>query len=88
MFITRMSLPRRTLLKGVGATLALPFLDAMVPALTPAPEGGGRPAPRRVHLLLERHGDRALDAGHDRQGRRRIRPSSSRSSRTAHRRWW
>lgn len=34
MFINRMALPRRTFLKGVGATLALPLLDAMVPALT------------------------------------------------------
>ena len=34
MFITRRSLPRRTFLRGVGATLALPLLDSMVPALT------------------------------------------------------
>ena len=34
MMITKMALPRRTFLRGVGATLALPFLDAMVPALT------------------------------------------------------
>jgi len=33
-FLTRSSLPRRTVLKGMGATLALPFLDAMVPAAT------------------------------------------------------
>lgn len=32
-FITRKSLPRRTLLRGAGAALALPVLDAMVPAL-------------------------------------------------------
>jgi len=32
MIITRRALPRRTLLRGVGASLALPFLDAMVPA--------------------------------------------------------
>ncbi|MBI4263423.1 MAG: DUF1552 domain-containing protein [Acidobacteria bacterium] len=32
MFVTRMTLPRRTFLKGVGATVALPFLEAMVPA--------------------------------------------------------
>jgi hypothetical protein len=30
--ITRKSLSRRTLLRGAGATIALPFLDAMVPA--------------------------------------------------------
>lgn len=32
MFITNKKLPRRTMLKGMGVTLALPFLDAMVPA--------------------------------------------------------
>jgi hypothetical protein len=34
MIITKKSLPRRTLLRGLGATIALPFLDGMVPALT------------------------------------------------------
>jgi hypothetical protein len=34
MTIRRMALPRRTFLRGMGATLALPFLDAMVPALS------------------------------------------------------
>src|ERR671911_673256 len=34
MFITRKHLSRRTLLKGVGATVALPLLDAMIPAQT------------------------------------------------------
>ena len=34
MFITKKSLPRRTFLRGVGATVALPLLDAMIPALT------------------------------------------------------
>jgi hypothetical protein len=32
-FLTK-SLPRRTLLRGMGATLALPFLDAMLPAFS------------------------------------------------------
>ena len=31
-FLTSKALPRRTVLRGLGATLALPFLDAMVPA--------------------------------------------------------
>ena len=35
MFITKSSLSRRTVLKTMGTTLALPLLDAMVPALTP-----------------------------------------------------
>jgi len=34
MIITKKALPRRTLLRGMGATLALPLLDAMVPAMT------------------------------------------------------
>ena len=46
MFITKLSLPRRTFLRGVGATLALPFLDAMVPALTATAKTAANPAPR------------------------------------------
>ena len=34
MIVTRKALPRRTILRGLGATLALPLLDAMVPAMT------------------------------------------------------
>jgi hypothetical protein len=34
MIITKKALHRRTFLKGVGATLALPLLDAMIPAAT------------------------------------------------------
>ena len=34
MFITRKHLSRRTFLRGAGVTLALPFLDSMVPAQT------------------------------------------------------
>jgi len=34
MMITKKALPRRTFLRGMGATLALPLLDAMVPAMT------------------------------------------------------
>ena len=38
MIITKMSLPRRTFLRGAGVAIALPFLDAMVPALAAAGE--------------------------------------------------
>ncbi len=34
MIITRKAIPRRTVLRGLGATLALPLLDGMIPALT------------------------------------------------------
>ena len=42
MIITKQALPRRTFLRAAGATLALPFLDAMVPALGWA-DGAARP---------------------------------------------
>ena len=35
MFITKKHLSRRTFLRGAGVTLALPFLESMVPAQTP-----------------------------------------------------
>src|SRR5215469_9984049 len=35
MFITKKHISRRTLLKGAGVSLALPLLDAMIPAATP-----------------------------------------------------
>ena len=34
MFISKKSLPRRTLLRGLGASFALPLLDAMIPSMT------------------------------------------------------
>src|SRR5688572_12838515 len=34
MIITKKALPRRTFLRGMGATIALPLLDAMVPSMT------------------------------------------------------
>ena len=42
MFITNRALSRRTILRGMGATLALPFLDAMVPVFGARPR---RPLP-------------------------------------------
>src|SRR5512140_1348634 len=36
MIITKKALPRRTFLRGMGVTLALPFLDAMAPSLSAA----------------------------------------------------
>jgi hypothetical protein len=47
MFVTKTSLPRRTFLRGVGTSLALPLLDAMVPAMTALAQTPGRPV-RRV----------------------------------------
>ncbi len=44
MFITKKHLPRRTMLRGLGATLALPLLDSMVPALTAMSQTAAAPA--------------------------------------------
>jgi hypothetical protein len=46
MFITKMSLPRRTFLRGMGATVALPFLEAMLPAFTSSAKAAAGSLPR------------------------------------------
>ena len=46
MFITKKSLPRRTFLRGVGASLALPLLDSMIPARTLLAQTAARPTTR------------------------------------------
>jgi hypothetical protein len=46
MFNTRKHLSRRTLLKGAGASLALPLLDAMIPASTAMAQTAAKAAPR------------------------------------------
>ena len=46
--MTRKSLNRRTILRGLGTAVALPFLDAMTPAFGAAPNLSGSAAPRRL----------------------------------------
>ncbi|MFP6572636.1 MAG: DUF1552 domain-containing protein [Vicinamibacterales bacterium] len=50
MIITQKALPRRTFLRGVGATLTLPFLDAMVPAASSVARAVTAPT-RRVGFI-------------------------------------
>jgi hypothetical protein len=50
MFITQRAIPRRTILRGLGAGLALPLLDAMVPALSAAARQVAKPV-RRVGFV-------------------------------------
>jgi hypothetical protein len=52
MFITKRALPRRTFLRGVGATLALPLLDAMVPASTALAQTAANPVRRLGFIYL------------------------------------
>jgi hypothetical protein len=52
MIITRQALPRRTFLRGVGATLALPLLDAMIPAATAVTRTPARPIRRLGYVFM------------------------------------
>src|SRR5688572_10306396 len=44
MILKKLALPRRTFLRGTGAALALPLLDAMVPSLTALADTPASPA--------------------------------------------
>jgi Protein of unknown function (DUF1552) len=55
MFLSRRSIPRRTFLRGVGAGVALPLVDAMVPALTQAAQTAASPR-LRVGFVYIPHG--------------------------------
>jgi uncharacterized protein DUF1552 len=55
MIITKKSLARRTVLRGIGASLALPFLDSMVPALSAFAAGPAKPR-TRLGLVYVPHG--------------------------------
>ena len=51
MFITKKHLPRRTFLKGAGVTLALPLLEAMIPAQTALAQTAAQPYPRFMGIF-------------------------------------
>src|SRR5947208_12628676 len=52
MFITKKHISRRTVLRGAGAALALPFLEAMVPAATALAQTAANPKPRFVGCFV------------------------------------
>ena len=52
MIITKRSLPRRTFVRGAGAALALPLLDAMVPALSALARTPAQPRMRMGFLYV------------------------------------
>jgi hypothetical protein len=54
-FLTRKALTRRTMLKGMGASVALPLLDSMMPALS-AQGSGSKQAPMRLGFVYAAHG--------------------------------
>ena len=53
-FLTRKTLTRRTMLKGMGASVALPLLDSMMPALSARPSR--KQAPMRLGFVYAAHG--------------------------------
>ncbi len=55
MFIAKIALPRRTFLRGMGVTIALPLLDAMVPALSAIAKTPARPV-RRLGFVYTPNG--------------------------------
>jgi len=55
MIITKKAISRRTVLRGVGATVALPLLDAMIPALTSAADTPAKPI-RRLGVVYHPNG--------------------------------
>ncbi len=52
MFITKKHLSRRTMLRGMGVTLALPLLDSMIPAQTPLAQTAAKPTLRMGFLYI------------------------------------
>ena len=52
MFLSKRHISRRTVLRGGGAVMALPFLEAMVPAATALAQTAASPKPRFVGLFV------------------------------------
>jgi hypothetical protein len=55
MFITKTHIPRRTVLKAAGVTLALPLLESMVPAFAPKANAATNPK-TRFSMIFSPHG--------------------------------
>ena len=51
-FLTRKHLPRRTVLRGLGVAVALPVLDAMIPAATALAQTAARPKTRFSSIYI------------------------------------
>ncbi|HYH68658.1 MAG TPA: DUF1552 domain-containing protein [Urbifossiella sp.] len=72
MIVTKRALPRRTFLRGAGAAVSLPLLDAMIPALTAATQTPAAPQRLRrlgyVYMPMGCDRSRWTPAGGDRLG--------------------
>ena len=56
MFVSKKHIPRRTFLRGAGVTLALPLLEAMVPAATALARTAAAPSRNRFVGMFFPHG--------------------------------
>src|SRR6516225_7317830 len=63
MFLMKKHLSRRTLLKGAGVSLALPLLDAMIPAATPLAQTAAAPKLRMGFFYIP-HGAIMYNTSH------------------------
>ena len=61
MIITKKAIDRRTILRGIGVTVALPFLDAMVPSLTALAQTPAGKMPARLGVIYVPNGIRMDD---------------------------
>ena len=68
MVITKKYLPRRTVLRGLGATLALPFLDGMVPAFAAIRNSAANPV-RRLGAMYTPNGMEMRQWGPEGEGK-------------------
>src|SRR5438094_7115648 len=59
MFLTKKAIPRRTFLKSAGAALALPLLDAMIPAATAWADTPAKPVRRLGFVFIPMGCDQA-----------------------------
>ncbi len=83
-YLTKKHLSRRTVLRGAGVALALPFLESMIPAGVRTRVRGRRAAlAARLHLHSARLRHGPLDAGRDRPRLRAHADRCNRSSRFA-----
>src|SRR3954471_8105943 len=59
MFLTKKAIPRRTFLRNARGALALPLLDAMVPAATAWAQTAAKPVPRLGFVFVPMGCDQA-----------------------------
>ena len=89
MIITKKALPRRTFLRGMGATLALPLLDAMVPSMTALAATPANPVRRLgfVYIPMGAHMPQWTPAGVGQPRRTFAHPALARAGGRTSSRW-